>query len=375
MKVALVHDWLTGMRGGEKVFEGITTLFPKGEIFTLVHVRGSVSSILEARPIHTSFLQRVPGVARHYRKLLPLYPRAIESFDLSSFDLVVSSSHCAAKGVRVPPGVPHVCYCHTPMRYLWDHYSTYFGPGRARWFVRGTMACVARRLRRWDVATSRRVDVFVANSSNVAARIRRIYDRDALVLRPWVDHAFYTPGGEVSDYFLLVSALVPYKRNEVAIEAFRGLTHRLLVAGSGPDRERLEQGAPSNVVFLGHVPDERLRDLYRGARALLFPTDEDFGIVPLESMACGRPVIALRRGGALETVVDGVTGTFVEEQTPEALRAVVRAFSAERFDPKTVRAHAVRFDRTHFLAEFQRIVDTVGSGSAAAGRAEAGARG
>jgi len=356
MRVALVHDWLTGMRGGEKVLEGIASLYPAADLYTLVHVPGSVSPALEARRIHTSFLQNVPGVARHYRKLLPLFPRAIEAFDLSGTDLVISSSHCAAKGVRVPAGAVHVCYCHTPMRYLWDHYDSYFGAGRAPWPVRAAMRALAPSLRSWDVATSRSVRQFLANSANVAGRIARLYGREATVLRPWVDHAFFTPGDAPANDYLLVSALVPYKRVEIAVEAFRGLDARLLIAGGGPERVRLEAGAPSNVQFLGPVTDEALRQLYRGARALLFPTDEDFGIVPLEAMACGRPVIALRAGGALETVVEGVTGAFFDGQTGEALRKAIERFDPRAFDPARIRSHAVTFDRDRFLREFQAVV-------------------
>jgi glycosyltransferase involved in cell wall biosynthesis len=346
------------MRGGEKVLEGILALFPESEIFTLFHVQGSVSAAIESKPIHTSFVQRAPGGERHFRKLLPLFPRAIERFDLSGFDLVVSTSHCVAKGVRVPRGVPHVCYCHTPMRYIWTSHDEYVGRGRASLPARLALAATIGYLRRWDVESARRVDVFVANSENVARRIRRIYGRDAIVLRPWVDHAFFTPGPEPpSPWFLVVTALVPYKRVEIAVDAFRTLDKELIVAGGGPLLERLSRSAPAHVRFTGRVSDETLRDLYRGAQALVFPGEEDFGIVPLEAMACGTPVIAYRAGGALETVVEGTTGVFFDEKTERALASAVRAFDRGRFDAARVRAHAERFDRARFLAAFREIVN------------------
>lgn len=369
MRVAIVHDWLTGMRGGEKVLEGILSLYPSADVFTLVHVPGSVSPAIEAHEIRTSFVQRFPGVARRYRTFLPLFPAAIERFDLSGYDLVLSSSHCVAKGVRVPPGVPHVCYCHTPMRYIWDQFDAYFGPGRGSFGVRSAMRAVRGTLQRWDVASSARVGTFIANSRCVADRIRSIYGRDATVIHPWVDHAFFTPGPSAEEgAFLVVSALVPYKNVGVAIEAFRGRDERLVVVGDGPERRMLEGHAPANVTFRGHLTDDALRDAYRGARALLFPGLEDFGIVPLEAMACGTPVIALGRGGALETVVDGVTGTFVPDATAPAFAAAVDAFDPDRFDAPTARRHAVTFDRARFLDAYARVIASVTGASEGAQR-------
>jgi glycosyltransferase involved in cell wall biosynthesis len=356
------------MRGGEKVLEGIAERFPGAEVFTLVHRRGSVSAVLEARPIHTSYVQRLPGVTRHYRKYLPLFPPAITRFDLSGFDLVISSSHCVAKGVRVPRGIPHVCYCHTPMRYIWNHFDAYFGPGRAPWWVRAAMAVTVERLRRWDVASCAGVDHFIANSRNVERRIARYYGRSADVLHPWVDHAFFTPGGEPEEYFLIVTALVPYKRVEIAVDAFARSGAPLVIAGSGPEMARLSASAPPNVHFRGWVTDDTLRELYRGCRALIFPAEEDFGIVPLEAMACGRPVVAFRGGGALETVIDGVTGIFFDAQTPESLREAIGRLDAERFDSARIRAHARRFDREGFLDRFDAIVRGVMARRVAGGR-------
>lgn len=364
MRVAVVHDWLTGMRGGEKVLEGILSRFPGAELYTLVHLPGTVSPAIESHRIHTSFVQRLPGVDVHYRKYLPLFPRAIEGFEVGEVDLVVSTSHCVAKGIRVPRGVPHVCYCHTPMRYIWSAYDDYFGPGRAPTHVRAAMRAVLGYLRRWDVASSDRVTQFVANSHNVAGRIRALYGRDAEVIHPWVDHETFTPMGEPGEADLLVSALVPYKRVELALEAYARLRRPLIVAGDGPERDRLAAHMPDNVTFLGRVSDHELRELYRRCRALVFPGEEDFGIVPLEAMACGRPVIAYGAGGALETVVEGVTGTFFTPQTPEALMAAVDGFDPAGLDPVAIRAHAVGFDRAAFLSRFDAIVAAARAGSA-----------
>jgi len=362
MKVALVHDWLTGMRGGEKVLEGIASLFPSAEIFTLIHFPGKVSEEIESHLIHTSFIQHLPGLGKHYRRYLPLFPLAATRLDLSGYDLVISSSHCVAKGVRVPAGIPHVCYCHTPMRYIWDQYDVYFGPGRADALTRLAMAAIVGPLRRWDVRSSKRVDLFVANSENVARRIGQYYNRQAVVLQPWVDHTRFTPGNDIGDSYLMVTALAAYKRVDLALQAFAELGEPLIVAGSGPELERLAASAPPNVRFLGWVDDRELGDLYRHCRALIFPGEEDFGITPLEAMACGRPVIAYRAGGVLETVIDGVTGVFFDEPTARALVGAIRSLDPDRFDPEVIRAHAVSFDRNAFLLRFQEIIDGVTAG-------------
>jgi glycosyltransferase involved in cell wall biosynthesis len=271
MRVALVHDWLTGMRGGEKVLLSLARLSPGAPIYTLLHVPGSVHPELEEREIRTSFVQRLPWAAQHYRHYLPLFPAAMAAFDFTGFDLVLSSSHCVAKGARAAANALHVCYCHTPMRYVWDRFDDYFGPGRVSPLLRPAIRVIAAALRRWDVATSRNVHHFVANSRYVAQRIQRYYGRPAEVLAPPVDTDFFTPapGASAGDYDLIVSALVPYKRIDLALAAYHGSGRRLLVAGSGPDAERLARSAPSEVRFLGHVDDLTLRDLYRGCRAVL----------------------------------------------------------------------------------------------------------
>ena len=348
-RVALVHDWLTGMRGGEKVLEALYDLVPDAELLTLIHVRGTVSPRLEAAQASTSLIQRMPMAARHYRRYIPLFPWVIEQFDLDRFDLVISTSHCAAKSV-VPTGrARHLCYCHTPMRYAWDQFAAYFGPDRVGPLRSRLYELVFRRLARWDASTAGRVSRYVANSQHVAARIRRYYNRAATVVYPPVDTAYFSPNGSApGSYFLIVSALVPYKRIDIAIEACSRVDAPLKVVGVGPERERLEAGAGPRVEFLGACTDDEIRELYRGARGILLPGEEDFGIAPVEALACGRPVIGLARGGATETVEDGSTGVLVGELTAEAFADGIDRAGALSFDSRYIREQALRFSRTRF---------------------------
>jgi glycosyltransferase involved in cell wall biosynthesis len=363
LRVALVHDWLTGMRGGERCLEVFCELYPQADLYTLLYVPGSVSPTIERRRIVTSFVQKLPGVARYYRHYLPLFPAAIERFDLRGYDLVLSSSHCVAKGVLAPGG-PHVCYCFTPMRYVWDMYGEYFGRS-AGFLTRALMPPVAAALRRWDRRASRRVDHFVAISRLVADRIQRFYGRSAEVIYPPVDvQRFRLAEEEPEDFYLVVSALAPYKRVDLAVAAASRLGRRLVVVGSGPEEAKLRAQAGRTVEFLGWRDDDEVADLYRRSRALLFPGLEDFGIVPLEAMASGRPVIAFGAGGALETVVplDGdepATGLFFPEQTVEALVQTIGRFEheAHRFAPKSLRARAEQFDRPRFKERIAKYIE------------------
>jgi glycosyltransferase involved in cell wall biosynthesis len=358
MRVALVHDWLTGLRGGEKVLDALVELFPDATIFTLVHVEGSTTARIEARPIETAFTQKLPFASRHYRWYLPLFPRAIESLDLEGFDLVLSSSHCVAKGVRPPPGAIHVCYCHTPMRYVWDRFADYFGSGLESRLLYGPFA---RALRRWDRASAARVHHFIANSRYVASRIRSYYDREVdEVIPPPVDTDFYTPGGGgdpgAGDYYLVASALVPYKRIDLAIDAFRERKEELLVVGTGPSRSKLQASAPANVRFLGWLPDEELRRLYRACRASILPGVEDFGIVPVETLACGRPVVAFAEGGVLDTVTDGDTGVLFDEPSPASLSHAIDRVSSLSFNKERLREQALRFSHDKFRSRMRDFV-------------------
>ena len=356
-RVVLVHDWLTGMRGGEKVLASLCRIFPKADLVTLVHKRGSGSPPIEDRRIRTSVIQRLPLPMRLYRHYLPFFPAAIEWFDLDHADLVLSTSHCAAKSVVRSGRATHICYCHSPMRYAWDQFDAYFGPDRVGPVANAALRPVLAGLARWDRDTAHRVDRFVANSRFVAGRIGRYYNRPALVLNPPVDTAFFTPGGgQAGSYFLVVSALVPYKRVEIAIDAAARVGVPLRVVGTGPDLARLQSRAGSTATFLGALDDAALREQYRGAQAVILPGVEDFGIVPVEAMACGRPVVALDAGGAAETVVPGVTGLLVREGAATDFADALDRVGLTRFDAAAIRTHAETFTIDRFEAGFRRIV-------------------
>jgi glycosyltransferase involved in cell wall biosynthesis len=317
-----------------------------------------VAPVIEQRRIVTSFIQHLPGAARGYRRYLPLFPRAAESLNLSAYDLVISTSHCAIKGVRPRRGALHLCYCHTPMRYVWDQFPAYFGPGRAAWPTRLAAHLARRPLQRWDVRSSARVHRFYSNSENVRQRIRRYYARDAEVIHPPVDCSAFTPDPRgPEDYFLVVSALSGYKRVDLAIAACARAGARLIVNGTGPDLPRLRRlAAGARVEFVGWQSPEALARLYARSRALLFPGVEDFGIAPLESMAAGRPVIAHAAGGALETVVDGRTGVLVHSSDVDAWATALRRFDPDAFDPHALRTHAERFDRPRYRDRMRQAI-------------------
>ena len=376
-RVALVHDWLTGMRGGEKVLDAICELFPEAPLFTLLHVKGSVSKRIESRRIVTSPVQRLPGARRLYRHLLPLYPAVVEAFDFDGFDLVVSSSHCAVKSVVTPHAV-HVCYCHSPMRYAWDQFGEYFGPRQVGPLASRALRPVMAAMARWDAATAHRPSLFVANSQYVAGRIGRYYNRRSTVVYPPVDTDFFRPAddedpaGSSPPHALVVSALVPYKRIDLALDACRKLRVPLKIAGSGPELARLRgRSAGADVEFLGWKTDEETRQLYRKAAAVLLPGVEDFGLVPVEAQACGTPVVALGEGGACETVVDGVTGALAVDRSVDSFAAALERTIATPWDRSAIRANALRFSRTRFLTEFRAVVEDAVT-SNAAGRAQGG---
>jgi glycosyltransferase involved in cell wall biosynthesis len=377
-RVVLVHDWLTGMRGGEKCLEVLCRRWPNAPLFTLLHRPGSVASAIERRPLQTSFLQRLPGALRYYRYLLPLMPAALAAWRLPPCDLVVSFSHCVAKSVRPPRGVPHVCYCFTPMRYAWHMQEAYFSRER----LGGLRACLAAhvltRLRRWDRHTAAHVTHFVAISQTVRQRIAQCYGRSSTVIYPPVDTDFYYPAPvERSDYYLAVSAFAPYKRLDLAIAACARLRRPLVIIGTGQDESRLRALAGPHIHFLGWRPDAEIRDHLRRCRALLFPGEEDFGIVPLEAQACGTAVIAFGRGGATETVIppggrQEPTGLWFEEQSVECLAGAMERFeqSAGCFDPAAARRQAQGFNHRRFAAElFAYLAEVVQPTTVAARRA------
>jgi glycosyltransferase involved in cell wall biosynthesis len=359
LRVALVHDWLTGMRGGEKVLEILAAQFPEAPIFTLFHFPGSVSAAIESHPIHTSFLQRAPRIREHYRRYLPLFPAAIEEFDVTSYDLILSTSHCVAKGVIPSPDAWHICYCHTPMRYAWDQEHVYF-PQRTGLGARAR-GLVLSGLRAWDVSSASRVNQYVANSSFVARRIRTYYGRDAEVVHPPVDVDFFTPSppgtATESGYCLMVSALAPYKRVEMAIAACDRLGLELRVVGDGPEAERLRDLAGPKVRLLGSVDRERLRDLYRGARLFIQPGVEDFGIASVEALACGTPIVAVAKGGILDVVEEGRHGHLYPDWggTADLAEAIDKALRIV-FNSLDLRSRAESFAATRFTHRIQALL-------------------
>jgi glycosyltransferase involved in cell wall biosynthesis len=365
VRVALVHDWLTGMRGGEKALEVFCEMFPDADLFTLVHLPGTTSPTIERRRVIKSPIQWLPFPGRLYREYLPLFPFAVEQFDLDGYDLVLSTSHCAAKSVVVTGRARHLCYCLTPMRYAWDQFDVYFGPDRVGPALSALLRPVLAALARWDRATAHRVHRYLAISQHVARRIAVYYNRQSTLVFPPVDTAFYTPA-PVADIssgppngrprFLVVSALVPYKRVDLAMAAARRAGVGLTVVGDGPERARLEGLAGDGVELVGWRTDEEIRSLYRTSIAAVLPGEEDFGIVPVEAQACGRPVVALGRGGALDTVLDGETGVLVPEPTVEALASGLRRAADTAWDSARIRAGAERFSRERFVTEMERVV-------------------
>ena len=364
MKVALVHDWLTGMRGGEKCLEVFCELYPDADLYTLVYVPENVSATIRRMDVRTSWLNGLPAAPRYFRYLLPLFPDAVARWDLSHYDLILSSSHCVAKGV-LPHHALHVAYIHTPMRYVWDLHDAYFAGESGSVMSRVGLSMFRSYLQKWDVKSTARVDYLIAISSNIAAKIQRLYGRKAKVIYPPVDVGRFYISRAVESFYLIVSALVPYKRIDLAVEAFNALQLPLRIVGSGPLRRSLEQRAKSNIEFLGWLDDAKVAELYASCQALIFPGEEDFGIVPLEAQASGRPVIAFKRGGLLETVIgmeespSNPTGIFFGEQNAESLIAAVRLYerNRDRFVPDRIRAHARRFGRESFKQEIAQYID------------------
>lgn len=357
MKVALVHDWLIHMRGGEKVLEGIAEVFPDAVIYTLFYDRAKLSPSLKDREIRASFLQSLPGIKKYYRWLLPILPWVIRTLKIESADVVISSSHCVAKGIAIPPGAAHVCYCHTPMRYLWGYEQEYFS--KFPFFLKPLLSPIKAYLKAFDLKSNEAVDHFIANAENVRKRIKAFYSRDSQVIYPPLNTESYQAevglaSGGKNDYYLVVSAFVPYKRVDLVIEAFNRLDKSLIIVGGGPlERQYRNLRRSEKISFLGSVSDAELKKLYAGARGALFPTEEDFGIVPLEAQACGTPVIAFGKGGALESVKHGV---FFEEQTPESLCEAIEKFEHLKFDRSKV-SHAVNgFSKQRFKEQIHNFI-------------------
>ncbi len=364
MKVAIIHYWLVGMRGGERVLERICRLFPSADIFTHVYDPQGVSSLLRARNIKTSFIQSLPFANRMYQKYLPLMPLALEELNLEDYDLVISSEAGPAKGIIPRPDAAHVCYCHSPMRYIWDQYYCYkqaSGLG-----VRLSMPFLAHQLRTWDIASSARVDAFVGNSHFVAQRINKYYRRYADVVHPPVDVDLFRSTPKPEPYFLWVGQLVPYKECAVAIRAFNKLKLPLLVIGHGSEEKKLKRMAAPNISFISSLPLNELRQAYANAQALIFTATEDFGIVPVEAQASGRPVIAYAAGGAMETIIDGETGLLFDERSEDALVEAVELFLKWKahFDPRKAINHVQQYRPEVFDRKFSALVTkTVNGGT------------
>ncbi|MSR76785.1 MAG: glycosyltransferase family 4 protein [Candidatus Omnitrophica bacterium] len=353
MKIALVHDWLFHMRGGEKVLEAFSELYPDAVIHTLFYDRDKLSPPLQRMKIKASPLQCVPGIKRFYRWLLPILPAMIQKIEIDpDTDLVLSSSHCVAKGIRIPPKAFHVSYIHTPMRYLWGFEKDYFG--NFPFWIKPFIKLLLRPLRIWDLESNKKVSLFIANSENVRSRIKNFYGREAKVIHPPLDTNAYQAGPHDGDFYLVVSAFVPYKKVDLVIETFNALDRKLLIVGSGPMEKRYKQLRKTDrISFLGSVSNQELSKIYSQAKALIFPTNEDFGIVPLEAQACGTPVIALKEGGALESVK---TGLFFSGQTKEALRKAILEFEGENFDRTQIPSQVESFSKEFFK---QRIKECV----------------
>lgn len=358
MKIALVHDWLIHMRGGEKVLESFAELYPDATIYTLLYDRRKLSPSLASMKIKASFLNALPGIRHYYRWLLPLMPFAVRGLKIDEdTKIVLSSSHCVAKGIEIPKNAVHICYCHTPMRYLWGFERDYLS--KIPFFVKPFVGVIKDYLRKFDLDSNQSVHHFIANAENVRTRIKNFYGRDSEVIYPPVDTSIYSSGNDPAPaeqgYYLAVSAFVPYKRVDLVIEAFNNNGKQLLVVGGGPlEKYYRSLRKNSNISFLGSVSNSELRKLYKGARALLFPTEEDFGIVPLEAQACGTPVIAYGKGGALESVKHGL---FFEEQTPEAIQRAIEDFEKLSIDRSQIPAAVEPFKKERFKKEIAVFVE------------------
>jgi len=358
-RVALVHDWLFHMRGGEKVLEAIAELFPEADIYTLFLKRNELSPSLQSRNIHTSWLNRLPGIQKYYRWLLPLLPYVISRLPLKNYDLVISSSHCVAKGAPVKKPTRHICYCHTPARYAWYFEEEYFS--RHHPILKKMIKSFLKRFRDWDLKTSKGVDAFIANSLNISKKIHSVYGREARVIHPPLDLDRFQLGRGRQDYYLIVSALVPYKRIDLAVEAFNQNGKPLWIVGKGEEEMKLRSQANENIRFLGWVSDQEINQLYGSAQALIFPGEEDFGIVPLEAQASGTPVIAYAGGGALETVKAGETGILFNKQTVSALSGAIREFEKKEFKVERLRQNAEGFSKERFQKEFLSALNQISS--------------
>ncbi len=356
MRLALIHDWLNQVGGAEDVLAELVGLYPDAPIYTSLYKRDGTPTAWQKWPIRPLWTDRLPGIRTHHQRYLPIYPLAFGGLRLSDCNVVLSNKSGFCHGVHAPPGAIHICYCLTPTRYVWQ-FESYASRERLGSAVKRVLRPLLIALRRWDYAAAQRVDQFIAISTEVKDRIQRFYHRDSELIYPPVATERFTPSGPIGDYFLIVSRLIPYKRIDLAIAACTKLGLPLLIAGTGRDRDRLEAMAGPTVKFLGYVPDADLPELMARCRAFIFPGLEDFGIAPVQAQAAGRPVIAFRGGGALDTVLPGLTGELFDAQTTESLTATLQAFDPTRYDPTVIRTHALQFDASVFRAKMAAFVE------------------
>lgn len=361
MKKALVSDWYYVNGGAEKVIHSINAIWNDFDHFALIDFLNDEDRkfILNGKKVKTSFIQKFPTVKKNHRKFLQLFPIAIEQFDLSDYDLIISSSSAVAKGIKVKKEQLHICYCHSPMRYAWDLREQYLEDAGLTKGLKGLYTkFVLDKMQKWDLSNSENVDYFIANSKHIAQRIKKTYDKDSVVIYPPVDVDFFTLEEEKEEYYLTASRLVPYKKTQLIIEAFNEMPHlKLIVAGEGPELEKLQKIAESNIEFVGFVENKKLRTLMQKAKAFVFAAEEDFGIIPVEAQACGTPLIALKKGGTLETVIENQTGIFFEEQSSKKIKEAVIEFETKKFDPKVIHEHSLIFSKERFEKEIKEFVE------------------
>lgn len=357
MKTAIVHDWLTNMGGAERVVINFKEIYKDAPIYTTLYNPNNLDEELKNIDVRTSFLQKAKNLKRGHQRLLPFMPMAFESFDLNEYDVVLSSSSSCAKGVVTNPNTMHICYCHTPMRYAWEYYYEYANNWGLNRIKGKLLKYVMNYIRMWDKVSADRVDYFIANSENVAKRIWKHYRRESVIIHPPVRCSLFNISEIDEDYFLIVSRLVPYKKIDLAVEAFNELGLPLVIIGDGPEKQKLESKAKDNIKFLGRQPDSVIKEYYSKCRAFIFPGEEDFGITPLEAQASGRPVIAYGKGGALETVVKDITGVFFDGQTINSLKGSIKEFSNISFDKRIIRKHAEKFNEEIFKYKIDNFIN------------------
>ncbi len=357
MKIALVHDYLVQYGGAERVLETFTEIFPKAPIYTMVYDKNLMNGVFSDRRILTSFMQKIPFVGSHHRLFPILMPMAIEQFNLSQYDIALSDSNSYAKGVITMPHTLHITYCHTPMRYAWDDCHKYLREFKYSNFTKKLVPFAMNYIRLWDKISADRPDRYIANSNFVASRIKKYYNKDAHVINPPVNTKNFYISKDIEEYYLMLGRALPYKRFDAVIEAFNVLGFPLKIIGKGPEMKDLKKRSKKNIEFLGYLNDEEISKYYSRCRAFIFPPEEDFGIAPLEAMASGRPVIAFRGGGALETVIEGKTGAFFDKQTPQSIIDAVRKFNPEKFRSEEIRSYALKFDKEIFKGKIKKFVE------------------